>query len=52
MIEAANYDAIEALKNGMRVRIRSIRQDDKSITPANKQGDPVFKREPRASRRS
>jgi RimJ/RimL family protein N-acetyltransferase len=29
MIGAANYDEIEVLKNGMRVRIRSIRPDDK-----------------------
>jgi GNAT superfamily N-acetyltransferase len=30
MIDAANYDEIETLKNGMRVRIRSIRPDDKN----------------------
>jgi RimJ/RimL family protein N-acetyltransferase len=29
MIDAANYNEIETLKNGMRVRIRSIRPDDK-----------------------
>jgi RimJ/RimL family protein N-acetyltransferase len=29
MIDAANYDEIETLKNGMRVRIRSIRPNDK-----------------------
>jgi GNAT superfamily N-acetyltransferase len=30
MIDAANYDEIVTLKNGMRVKIRSIRPDDKS----------------------
>jgi RimJ/RimL family protein N-acetyltransferase len=29
MIDAANYDEIVTLKNGMRVKIRSIRPDDK-----------------------
>ena len=41
MIDAANYDKIEALKNGMRVRIRSIRPDDKHrLAEAFKNLDP------------
>jgi GNAT superfamily N-acetyltransferase len=41
MIDAANYDETEALKNGMRVRIRSIRPDDKNrLAEAFKNLDP------------
>jgi len=41
MIDAGNYDAIEVLKNGMRVRIRSIRPDDKNrLVEAFKNLDP------------
>ena len=32
MIDAANYDQVETLKNGTKVRIRSIRADDKDRT--------------------
>jgi GNAT superfamily N-acetyltransferase len=41
MIDAATYDKSEALKNGMRVRIRSIRPDDKNrLAEAFKNLDP------------
>jgi GNAT superfamily N-acetyltransferase len=47
MIDAANYEKIEALKNGMKVRIRSIRTDDKQrLAEAFKNLDPesIYKR--------
>ncbi len=41
MIDAANYDEIVTLKNGMRVKIRSIRPDDKKrLAEAFKNLDP------------
>ena len=41
MIDTSNYDKIEALKNGMRVKIRSIRPDDKHrLAEAFKNLDP------------
>ena len=41
MIDAANYDEIGTLKNGMRARIRSIRPDDKNrLATAFKNLDP------------
>ena len=41
MIDTSNYDKIEALKNEMRVRIRSIRPDDKHrLAEAFKNLDP------------
>ena len=41
MIDAANYDEIVTLKNGMRVKIRSIRPDDKKrLVEAFKNLDP------------
>jgi GNAT superfamily N-acetyltransferase len=41
MIDAANYDETEVLKNGMTVRIRSIRPDDKKrLAEAFKNLDP------------
>jgi RimJ/RimL family protein N-acetyltransferase len=41
MVDAANYNQVEALKNGIEVRIRSIRPDDKErLVEAFKNLDP------------